>query len=118
MVELPLHQLNGEMLPTVAAAPEPNQFGNRLRRHRLAAGLTLQQLASKAGFGKGYLSHIENGKKVPPIATLSRLADVLGQVDSENVNLHDGPPYERLNVSGHLTASSNRGAERGCYVST
>jgi transcriptional regulator with XRE-family HTH domain len=45
---------------------------------RLAAGLTLEELAAQAGFGKAYLSRIENGKKVPPIATLSRLADVLG----------------------------------------
>lgn len=68
----------GEVLPAVAVPPELNQLGNRLRRHRLAAGWTLEQLAAKAGFGKGYLSRIENGKKVPPIATLSRLADVLG----------------------------------------
>ncbi|MEO8924538.1 MAG: XRE family transcriptional regulator [Caldimonas sp.] len=71
----------GESPPTGAVADgsaEPNELGRRLRRRRLAAGLTLEQLASKAGFGKGYLSRIENGKKMPPIATLSRLADVLG----------------------------------------
>lgn len=59
-------------------ALNPDELGQRLRRRRLAAGLTLEQLAAKAGFGKGYLSRIENGKKVPPIATLSRLADALG----------------------------------------
>lgn len=57
---------------------EPSELGQRLRRQRLAAGLTLEQLAVKAGFDKGYLSRIENGKKVPPIATLSRLASVFG----------------------------------------
>lgn len=56
----------------------PVELGLRLRRHRIAAGLTLEQLAARAGFGKGYLSRIENGKKTPPIATLSRLAAVLG----------------------------------------
>lgn len=55
-----------------------SELGKRLRRQRLAAGFTLEQLASRAGIGKGYLSRIENGKKVPPIATLSRLAGALG----------------------------------------
>lgn len=53
-------------------------LGKRLRRHRLAAGLTLEKLAGLTGFNKGYLSRIENGKKVPPIATLARLVGPLG----------------------------------------
>lgn len=61
------------------AAPKVlGELGRRLRRHRLAAGFTLEKLAKKAGFDKGYLSRIENGKKVPPISTLSSLAAVLG----------------------------------------
>lgn len=40
-------------------------------------GLTLDQLADKSGFGKSYLSRIENGKKVPPIGTLMQIASVL-----------------------------------------
>lgn len=59
-------------------SPVSNELGRRLRRRRRAAGLTLEQMAAQAGFDKGYLSRIENGKKVPPIATLSRLAEVLG----------------------------------------
>lgn len=61
-----------------SAPPLVNELGKRLRRQRLAAGFTLEQLAAQAGFDKGYLSRIENGKKVPPIATLSRLAGALG----------------------------------------
>ncbi len=60
---------------TDAVSPE---LGLRIKQHRLAAGLTLAQLAERAGFGKAYLSRIENGKKTPPIGTLSRIADVLG----------------------------------------
>lgn len=40
-------------------------------------GLTLDQLADRSGFGKSYLSRIENGKKVPPIGTLVQIAAVL-----------------------------------------
>lgn len=54
------------------------ELGQRLKRHRLAARLTLAELAERSGFGKGYLSRIENGQKVPPIGTLARIADVFG----------------------------------------
>ena len=39
--------------------------------------MTLDRLAQVTGFTKGYLSKIENGRKVPPIATLSRIAQAL-----------------------------------------
>lgn len=53
-------------------------LGARLKQRRLEAKLTLAELAERSGFGKGYLSRIENGLKVPPLGTLSRITDVLG----------------------------------------
>jgi transcriptional regulator with XRE-family HTH domain len=53
-------------------------LGARLKQRRLEAKLTLAEVAERSGFGKAYLSRIENGKKVPPIGTLSRITDVLG----------------------------------------
>lgn len=66
--------------PRVTAASNlvPSDLGGRLRQLREAAGLTLAEVADRSGFGKGYLSRIETGLKVPPIATLSRIASVLG----------------------------------------
>ena len=64
--------------PAPSEQPAHVELGARLKKRRLEAGLTLAALAERAGFGKAYLSRIENGKKVPPIGTLSRLADVLG----------------------------------------
>jgi transcriptional regulator with XRE-family HTH domain len=65
-----------------AEAPKEEQahiaLGARLKQRRLDAGMTLAELAERAGFGKAYLSRIENGKKIPPIGTLSRITDVLG----------------------------------------
>lgn len=61
-----------------AEAPAHVELGVRLKQRRLEAGLTLAQLADQAGFGKAYLSRIENGKKVPPIGSLARIASVLG----------------------------------------
>ncbi|WP_431113189.1 helix-turn-helix domain-containing protein [Variovorax paradoxus] len=61
-----------------AEVPAHVELGVRLRQRRLEAGLTLAALADEAGFGKAYLSRIENGKKVPPIGSLARIAGVLG----------------------------------------
>jgi transcriptional regulator with XRE-family HTH domain len=52
-------------------------LGLRVRELRLLRGLTLADVAERAGFGKAYLSRIENGRKVPPIGTLARIASVL-----------------------------------------
>jgi transcriptional regulator with XRE-family HTH domain len=52
-------------------------LGNRVRQTRLARGITLDQLANLTGFTTGYLSKIENRRKVPPIATLARIARAL-----------------------------------------
>ena len=58
-----------------------NQFadlGERLRSMRRTHGLTLDTLAERTRYSKSYLSRIENGKKVPPLATLARIANAFG----------------------------------------
>lgn len=52
-------------------------IGARMAALRGELGLTLDQLAAKTGFTKGYLSKIENSRKVPPIGSLSRIARAL-----------------------------------------
>ncbi|SHF83072.1 helix-turn-helix domain-containing protein [Streptoalloteichus hindustanus] len=49
-------------------------FGELLREHRAAAGLSLDQLAKRVHYSKGHLSKIENGLKAPHEA-LARLCD-------------------------------------------
>ena len=44
---------------------------------RAARGITLDELADRTGLTKSYLSKIQNSHKVPPIATLSRIAQAL-----------------------------------------
>ncbi|MPY50243.1 helix-turn-helix transcriptional regulator [Streptomyces acidicola] len=53
---------------------QPQMFGPELRRLRLAAGLTLTQLASSVHYSKGQLSKIETGQK-RPTAEFARLCD-------------------------------------------
>ncbi len=54
------------------------ELGPRIALMRRRAALTLEQLAAKTGFTKGYLSRIENSRVIPPIATLVRVANILG----------------------------------------
>jgi transcriptional regulator with XRE-family HTH domain len=60
-----------------AAAPD-GQIGSHLRALRAARGITLDSLAAATGLTKSYLSKIQNSRKLPPIATLSRIAQALG----------------------------------------
>jgi transcriptional regulator with XRE-family HTH domain len=53
-------------------------IGEHLRVLRGARGMTLDELAERTGLTKSYLSKIQNSHKVPPIATLSRIAHALG----------------------------------------
>jgi transcriptional regulator with XRE-family HTH domain len=53
-------------------------IGDHLKALRAARGMTLDQLAGATGLTKSYLSKIQNSHKLPPIATLSRIAQALG----------------------------------------
>jgi len=60
------------------AAPEVEKLiGTRIAERRAELGITLERLAAMTGFSKGYLSKIENSRKVPPIGSLSRIAAAL-----------------------------------------
>ena len=54
------------------------EIGKRIHRYRLQNNFTLQELADKTGYSKGYLSKVEKSEKAPPVATLSVIARELG----------------------------------------
>ena len=58
--------------------PYPDDLGPTLRTLRKAAGLTLEQLAEKAELSQPFLSQIENGRALPSLAALHRVARSLG----------------------------------------
>ncbi len=60
-----------------AAREVEKLIGTRIAERRLELGITLERLAAATGFSKGYLSKIENSRKVPPIGSLSRIAAAL-----------------------------------------
>lgn len=53
-------------------------FGVALRRRRLEAGITQEQLALGAGVGRVYVSWLESGKRQPTFHTIVKLAASLG----------------------------------------
>lgn len=60
-----------------AACDVERNIGTRLVALRSERGLTQEQMAEACGVTKGYISKIENGRIVPPIGTLVRIAQAL-----------------------------------------
>ena len=54
-----------------------SEIGKRIREIRKQKGLTLEELAGKTQFSKGYLSKVENSDKAPPVSTLLNIAKAL-----------------------------------------
>ncbi len=54
------------------------KLGKRISEIRRKRGLTSEKMAYESGVSKGYLSDIENGRRVPSLVFLDRLAKQLG----------------------------------------
>lgn len=73
----------------MAGSNAPDTFGGRLRRARLAAGLSQSDLSEKIGIPKPTLSRYENDHVLPALTTLARLAE--GLKVRESTLLHHPP---------------------------
>jgi len=60
------------------AAGSEVSVGSTIRERRLAAGLTLVELAELAGLSQPFLSQVENGRARPSMESLYRIASALG----------------------------------------
>lgn len=54
------------------------ELGSKIRKLRKEQNRSLDDIAKACGFTKSLLSKIENGKSVPPIGTLIKIAEALG----------------------------------------
>lgn len=52
-------------------------IGNEIQRARLDAGMTQEELASKAQIDRSYVSLLENDKKTPTLDMLFRICEAL-----------------------------------------
>ena len=71
-------------------AGRQDTFGERLRRHREAAGLSQERLAERAGISANAVGALERGERTRPYPdTVRRLADALGLDDAARASLAD-----------------------------
>ncbi|MCX6373767.1 MAG: helix-turn-helix domain-containing protein [Actinobacteria bacterium] len=77
--------------------------GSRLRELRRGGGLTLDDVASAAGFTKSFVSAVERGETSPAIGSLYRICEVLGISMSslfETVDTPENNVVRRADVDG------------------
>jgi transcriptional regulator with XRE-family HTH domain len=79
-----------EML--ILAGPA-DAFADRLRRLRLAAGLTQSELAEKAGLNLWGLSKLECSQREPRWSTVIALAEALGCTPNDFLPGEGGTPH-------------------------
>ncbi len=68
-------------------------LGHRIRHHRVAKGLTLDDLGAKVGVAGSQLSLIENGKREPKLSLLQAIAHATGTEVADLIS--DEPPNRR-----------------------
>ena len=54
------------------------EISQTIRRVRLAQNMTVEQLARKSGFSKGFISQVENFRQSPSLKALIRITEALG----------------------------------------
>lgn len=55
-----------------------NRFGQSLRKARLAAGLTQEELADRADLDRSYIGGVERGERNPTLVVIEKIAEGLG----------------------------------------
>lgn len=61
------------------------ELSQRIRAHRLAKGLTLEQVATRAGATRSWLSKVENFRITPSLPALGQIAEALETTVSDLV---------------------------------
>lgn len=74
-------------------------FGQVLRKHRLAVGLSQEELGLESGVQRNFISLIETGQNQPTITTLFRLAEALKIKPSSLIRDVEVMSIERFNIS-------------------
>jgi transcriptional regulator with XRE-family HTH domain len=67
-------------------------LSKELRKARLAAGLTQEQLAARASISREYVNYLEQGKRQPTVAVFIRLCKALKVYPPELLKRIVGPP--------------------------
>jgi transcriptional regulator with XRE-family HTH domain len=74
------------------------QFGQVVRRRRLAAGLSQEGLSAAAGLHRTYVGLLERGLRMPSILVAKRIAEAVGTTAGQllaEVDAEDPPPASK-----------------------
>lgn len=72
------------------------EVGDRVRRWRLAAGLTQRTLAAKTGLTQAGLAVVEGGMHEPRLSTLRKIGDALGRSTRELICGEQAEPAAKV----------------------
>ena len=64
------------------------QLGKKIKELRLRAGYSQEELASKAGLHRTYMSDIERGERNVSVENIKKIADALNVDPSELLKFH------------------------------
>ena len=90
-------------------------IGKKIKELRSMGGMTLDVLAEKAGFTKGYLSRVENSEKAPPVSTLIKIAKALQVSLSEILGETEGTEVFSMVRKNERVAMARNGTVFGYY---
>ncbi len=71
-------------------------LGTLIRDRRLRVGLTVRQLAQKAGFSASFVSQVERSRTNPSLSALKRIAEALDIPLHSFFQPEDGPPSREV----------------------
>jgi predicted ATPase/transcriptional regulator with XRE-family HTH domain len=95
------------------ATARTRSFGELLRGHRLAAGLTLDELAERAGLSANGIGALERGdRRLPHRETVSRLVDALQLPPTERAVLEAAARQHDVPLPGSRPSRADRVRER------
>ena len=101
-------------VPDAATGNLERYLGNAIRDLRQRHGLTIAEVADRAGISRGMLSKIENAQTATSLDTLNRLAQALGASLSALFRSYDVPDGNaQLVKKGEGMEVVRRGTKRG-----
>lgn len=91
-----------------------SNIAESIRKIRQQQNMTVEQLATKTGFTKGYISRLENFRVNPSLTALSKIAAELGvPVTAFFEDEFKSPPYLKGTIDSGEEIDRNEGKEYG-----
>lgn len=90
------------------------EISQTIRKVRLAQNMTVEQLAKKSGFSKGFISQVENFRQSPSLKALVRITEALG-LPMSALFAGDGgrPPYTLGRIDAGEEVERDEGGKYG-----